>query len=156
MAQHKCTIIITKTWSHPSHSLSLSVTYTFVDSPLPTPLPPQLPKCLWFTLIPTESAPQTLPSLYSWAINSSGFFFLSRCVPTMRLCLLLWVQADKALTHITPSSTSHSQSIIPEDREEEGGREGGQRQEERRKTWNSEVSPSSVLLLYPFPSWGDD
>ena len=54
----------------------------------------------------------------------------------MRLCLLLWVLADKALTHITPSSTDHNQSIIPEDREEEeeggrGGLEKKRRGEER-------------------------
>lgn len=71
----------------------------------------------------------------------------------MSLCLPLWVLADKALTHITPSSTDHSQSVIPEEKKEEGGEVG---EEKRRETWNSEVSPSSVLLLYPFPSWGDD
>lgn len=48
----------------------------------------------------------------------------------MRLCLLLWVLADKALTHITHSSTDHSQSIIPEDGE--GGEVGREKRREER------------------------
>lgn len=149
-----------------SPSLSpLSITHSHFCplSPLPTPLPPQLPKFLWFTHLPTKSPLLSLPLLYSRAINSSRvffffFFFFSsffQSVPTMRLCLLLGVLADKALTHITPSFCDHSQRVLYQRAgEEEEGKV--KRREERPEI--VECLPSSVLPLYtPFsPSRGDD
>lgn len=51
----------------------------------------------------------------------------------MRLCLLLRVLADKALTHITPSSSDHSQSIIPEDKDGRKGRGVGREEKKGLK-----------------------
>lgn len=66
----------------------------------------------------------------------------------MRLCLLLWVLADKALTHITPSSTDHSQSIIPEDWE---GGEVGREKRREEKTEIVECLPPLFFYSTLFP-----
>lgn len=64
----------------------------------------------------------------------------------MRLCLILWVLADKALTHITPSSNDHNQSIITE--QGGGGEEVGKAKEKRRKASNSGVPPPPHTPLF--------
>lgn len=68
----------------------------------------------------------------------------------MRLCLILWVLADKALTHITPSSNDHNQSIITE--QGGGGEEVGKAKEKRRKASNSGVPPHTHPPLLFFSS----
>jgi len=67
------------------------------------------------------------------------------------------VLADKALTHITPSFSDHSQSIIPEDREEE--EEGGEVGRSKRRKERPEIVECLPPLFFCstlFPSWGDD
>lgn len=92
-------------------------------------------------------------SLYCWAINGSGVFLFSAGPDNEALFTPLSAGRQDFNPHYTqlwwPQLEYYTRGHGGG-----GGRGIGQRNEKRRKTWNSEVSPFPVLLLYPFPLLG--